>query len=757
MSIPYYDAVDGNGLFDVQGKAFFALDTLNTARLTTIPTEALDVFLQFENVVYVDEEESVLKELPLVATVEGIDAAVSSWQSAGGTLSNKLSSVARDFMVQLTQDNTDAISSDLTSTLSFIIDDMESGGEYVDANAITLSLSADSDNIGDPAIAYTEIRGDGRDQENSFAEDIAIEVIADSSPTSPVLSFTGENGVGSLAYDWPQGSALSRNITASNAAGGLLSNGDFELTTVPDTPDDWVIATGTPGATIRVTNPEQQTITISGSPTGGSYVIYFTDQQSITRATDPLAFDATASTVEAALRVIPGLAGVDVSSVGISPNFVHTVVFTGVAGNPETLTSNSSLTGENSPAIAHAVTVSGDSGAYIGRALRLDGDGSSLVELYHELTLSPEVVYCCHFRTRRSVTPEESSSSSESESSSSGFDTVHIGPADSGVSPAGVLGDYDRGSTHNGRKSYDNAPWRLWWDSATLTWVISDRRGFRGDIFDEYWEQASGGAEQTVDAVIYEPHGGAVGSVWASVDTTDESSSHSSSSATSSTSSSSATSSSSSATSSSSSSSATSSSSSSSATSSSSSSSATSSSSSSSATSSSSSSATSSSSSSATSSSSSAGAAELRVELVEGIGGAVTVDKTGNQNRLKITVDDIAITSHDSRFFFFRTKREQTMPVYLKISANTAIDDGESVYIDEMAVIQATELYSGGPYVGVFAGATAAIVEDKWTLTVTNDRNGELQTWYERAFDMRSKGFLLPVTGSILIPDTVIG
>jgi len=144
------------------------------------------------------------------------------------------------------------------------------------------------------------------------------------------------------------------------------------------------------------------------------------------------------------------------------------------------------------------------------------------------------------------------------------------------------------------------------------------------------------------------------------------------------------------------------------------------------------------------------------VAVVDGIGGTITRDKEGNDNQLKLLVSAIGDSSHGSHFFFFRLRRQHAMPVYLRIRVHTAIDAGTSVYLDEMAVVQATELYVGGPYAALFAGATAAVTEDKWTLTVTNDRAGEFQTWYDRAFDMRSKGLLLPSSGSTLIPDTLI-
>ncbi len=142
---------------------------------------------------------------------------------------------------------------------------------------------------------------------------------------------------------------------------------------------------------------------------------------------------------------------------------------------------------------------------------------------------------------------------------------------------------------------------------------------------------------------------------------------------------------------------------------------------------------------------------------MDGIEGGITVDDDGNDNQLKIAVSDISSTAHDSQFFFFRMTRRTTMPVYVRIRVHTPIITDVSVYIDEMGIVQATELYDGGPFVAAFAGVSPAVNEDAFTLTVANDEAGELQTWYERAFAMRAKGFLLPTEGTNLIPDSVIG
>lgn len=135
----------------------------------------------------------------------------------------------------------------------------------------------------------------------------------------------------------------------------------------------------------------------------------------------------------------------------------------------------------------------------------------------------------------------------------------------------------------------------------------------------------------------------------------------------------------------------------------------------------------------------------------------MTLDKAGNENGMRIDAGAVATTNHDSEFFTFRLKETASFPVYLRIRITAPIDDADTLYIDEVAVVKATELYPGGPFVAAFSGATAAVNDDKWVLTASNDRAGTIQEWYNRVFDMQAKGLLLPSSGTTLIPNSLIG
>jgi hypothetical protein len=151
-------------------------------------------------------------------------------------------------------------------------------------------------------------------------------------------------------------------------------------------------------------------------------------------------------------------------------------------------------------------------------------------------------------------------------------------------------------------------------------------------------------------------------------------------------------------------------------------------------------------------------AGQLRIELVDGINGSVISDDAGNANQLLITAATIPTGSHAAYTASFRLPKAAQQPVYLRLRVATAFTAGCSVFVDEMVLVQGTQLYTGGPFVAVFSSTTAAVAGDQWTLTVTNDRAGKLQEWFNRVFGMAELGLLLPVSGgtSGLIPEAVI-
>jgi len=106
---------------------------------------------------------------------------------------------------------------------------------------------------------------------------------------------------------------------------------------------------------------EVQTLTISGIPTGGTYTLTFDGE-----TTTPLAFDAAAAAIQAALLALDNL---DPGSVTVTGTGPYTITFTTGAGNvPQVLANGSGLTGGTDPDATVTTATPGSNLTEIGYA-----------------------------------------------------------------------------------------------------------------------------------------------------------------------------------------------------------------------------------------------------------------------------------------------------------------------------------------------------------------------------------------------------
>lgn len=118
------------------------------------------------------------------------------------------------------------------------------------------------------------------------------------------------------------------------------------------------------GGAVILTPSEVQTITITGSPTGGSFTLTFSGQ-----TTGSIAYNATAGAVQTALEALSNIAPGDVVCTGGPlPGTPVTVTFSGqYAGiDVSLMTDTESLTGGTTPAVTVTTTTPGGSGDAIG-------------------------------------------------------------------------------------------------------------------------------------------------------------------------------------------------------------------------------------------------------------------------------------------------------------------------------------------------------------------------------------------------------
>lgn len=143
----------------------------------------------------------------------------------------------------------------------------------------------------------------------------------------------------------------------------------------------------------------------------------------------------------------------------------------------------------------------------------------------------------------------------------------------------------------------------------------------------------------------------------------------------------------------------------------------------------------------------------VKVDLIDSTNTVIN-DDAGTANSVTFNASTLTAT-YASFTGTFRLPTNLPSIVKLRISTPTAVTTGRSIYFDFGALAQATQAYTAGPYLTVFRASTDAIVNDRWEITISNNRGGVIQTFFEQAFDMSERGLALPSSGSPNISDGV--
>lgn len=134
-------------------------------------------------------------------------------------------------------------------------------------------------------------------------------------------------------------------------------------------------------------------------------------------------------------------------------------------------------------------------------------------------------------------------------------------------------------------------------------------------------------------------------------------------------------------------------------------------------------------------------AGTLDISLYDG--SANINDEAGTANAVQIGFGSLT-TSWQLGTAYFRLPDPLPSTIKLRIRTGTAFSGGGTVYLDHLILAEAQQLYDGGPYMAVFSGNAPFELDDKITLTLTNDYRGEFQTKFQRNFDMIGLGLYLP-------------
>lgn len=155
----------------------------------------------------------------------------------------------------------------------------------------------------------------------------------------------------------------------------------------------------------------------------------------------------------------------------------------------------------------------------------------------------------------------------------------------------------------------------------------------------------------------------------------------------------------------------------------------------------------------------SAASGVIEFSLTNGVGGTIIQDDAGVDLRYTVNATSLTTTPKGSAGVvasgapIWMTPKVMPASAYLRIRCSTTLPSTRQVYIENVVIAPATQVYVGGPFVGLFAGPVGPKAGDLWTVTTTNDRAGKTSLSMERNFNMRERGLTIPHSASPNITD----
>lgn len=219
------------GLFTRLGKIGHALNTVNAARGSTLPTELIDAVETLDA-----ENDPVVR-----GSVGSLLPALASGQASLSGLASALRAAAEVLLIRQVHADTPLHDQTLPYALAELRRQMLVGDHYVDGN--TVGATATQTGLdGDGVVVASARDPRGAALENLLVEDLQCRVTGVTTPGSELIEVRGEQAQGDkLHWLWPAGSgAVGRYtaIDAASASANRLQNGAFEDCT-DDAFDNW--------------------------------------------------------------------------------------------------------------------------------------------------------------------------------------------------------------------------------------------------------------------------------------------------------------------------------------------------------------------------------------------------------------------------------------------------------------------------------------------------------------------------------------
>lgn len=590
---------------------------------------------------------------------------VSAEETGPSAVVSALRSMAEQTVIQKVDSAVNLTVKTLDAALSEVVSQMIEQGESLLLPAVTIAVVANSGNTGDLVMVASRKTVAGVDNPQLLAE--VIDVSALSAGGSVALAVTSDAVSDGLSPNGFGGSGINAYLNFYTTLTGLTGSSGLNSFTASSSvlPGNWIANVGTLGTDVLSGQPQVSTITVTGTPTSGTFRITCATSSLGTQSTGNLSFDATAAQIMSAILSMTGFSRVSVSATGTGPNYIHSLTFYGMREAVTVAVVNST----NSGSFAVATPTAYATPSFGSSPIVLVSDGSTLVSVTHVLTnLSVNTAYAVNAWLALNTT----AASGVIEFSLTNGVGGTIIQDDAGNDLKYTIQATDLTTSYQGSA-------KLMAGGFSQAWTLAISGTPTGGTYTITLTDAVNGA-RTTSALAYNASSATV---------------------------------------------------------------------------------------------------QTALRLLSGAGiNTLTVSSTGttpnfthtiqfNGTAVSITVTASAasltggtpvLTPAQTVAFavlspIWMTPAVLPASVYLRIRCSTTLPNTRQVYIENVVIAPATQIYSGGPFVGMFSGPVGPKAGDLWAITTTNDRAGKMSLGMERNFNLRERGLVIPHDASPTITE----
>lgn len=296
-----------------------------------------------------------------------------------------LQTVAEQIVIEKVDEAVQLNSKTISAALEELALQMNEESESLQLPSVAFGVTPDGGNAGDLFIVTSTKQVNGEVNPFILVETIDITAQTASGGSFVRLLLNSDPIRNSLSSGGIGGSGLTNAQVGYFTTSTPLYSGIsiYSFTTSDSTlPGNWIANVGTLGTAVKSGQPQTDTITVTGTPTSGTFRITCTTSALGTQSTTSLAYNATAAQIQSAIAGMTGFSRVSVTATGTTPDYTHTIKFYGMREAVTTAVVNSTNTGTYTPATptAYATPSLGSS------PIVLVSDGSTLVSASHLLS-----------------------------------------------------------------------------------------------------------------------------------------------------------------------------------------------------------------------------------------------------------------------------------------------------------------------------------------------------------------------------------